>query len=125
VDRDTQQLLCDISDDLCRAMIAAETDRIENVAGILAGINDRIVEALIPYGHADDERATAAPAEERDARIAALEDGLLRFVGLGTLTISEYRERFVMKSASFSVAWDAAYAVGEALLAATAPHEEE
>jgi hypothetical protein len=52
---ETQRLLCDISDDLCRAMIAAETDRIENVAGILAGINDRIIEALAPYGHADDE----------------------------------------------------------------------
>jgi hypothetical protein len=58
---ETQRLLCDISDDLCRAIIAAETDRIENVAGILAGINDRIIEALMPYGHADDEEAPNVP----------------------------------------------------------------
>jgi hypothetical protein len=61
MDTETQRLLCDISDDLCRAIIAAETDRIENVAGILAGINDRIIEALMPYGHADDEEAPNVP----------------------------------------------------------------
>lgn len=63
MEKDTQRLLCDISDDLCRAIVAIEFDKIENVAGILAGINDRIIEALMPYGHVDDERATT-PGEE-------------------------------------------------------------
>jgi hypothetical protein len=54
VDKETQKLLCEISDMLCRAIVAIERDRIENVLGILAGINDMIIEALMPYGHADD-----------------------------------------------------------------------
>jgi hypothetical protein len=59
MDADTQRLLCDISDDLCRAIVAIECDRMENASGILAGINDRIIEALMPYGHADDEEPFA------------------------------------------------------------------
>jgi hypothetical protein len=59
MDADTQRLLCDISDDLCRAIVALEFDKMENVEGILAGINDRIIEALMPYGHADDEEPFA------------------------------------------------------------------